>query len=1059
MSSTFARLATLLSLALLGILAPTIAASQPAHGQAADVVISEVMASNDSYPDGFGATPDWVELHNVSDAPVALTGWTISDGGDVWAIPPRTLASNGYLLIWASGKDLSGPELHTNFKLASGGEPVRLSRPDGSIVDEILYPTLGPDQSWGRDGAGALGYLSAPTPGTANAVGAPGAVTFGATPGAFTTSISIPLNATLAAGQTIRYTTDGTPVTATSTASAGPVTLTESTVLRVAIEGAGILGPETTGGFVAVSPSIASQTSDLPMVLVQSSGEIVRNDMTTAIVSVIDRSPDGRTRMLGAADYTGFAGLRIRGASSSGFPKKQYKLELWSDTVETSRDADLLGLGSEDDWALYAPGRMDRAMINNPFMYELGDQIGVPAPGYQFVELWLDNGDGGALSADDYQGLYMLRETITIGDNRVDLSKHTPTSAGPEGGYIIRHDWADDCCATLAQLDPFNVVSVKSPGIDDLTPAQLAWIDAWWDDMRAASASHEFGQIEQFIDLDSFIDYWLLLALTNGPDMLILSTYFMLDAGGRLQGGPLWDFDRTMGSVDSRTNALEFAEGWGTWSGGGNSYTDQLITFDFFGDLWQVPEIQARFRARWAELRTQPLSDANVASLMATLEREITESYPRELAVWNESTPGYGPRAEHGGSLAGEIDYMGTWVQTRLNWLDAELGSNAPIELTNPGTVTAAEGEAVSVQLEVDGGVAFDWAHSDLPAGLTIDEAGLLSGTVAIGDAQTLDVTVTVTNELGGATDELFTIAIAPSFAGEAALVLNEYNAVAPGASLDLGGSDVAFGQTPGNGGDWFEVVTIDDHLDLRGWRFDLYTNSPNGVSQTASLRLGQDPRLGDIRAGTIITVAESIPEDLSYGPAYGDWTLNLQANTAGDGALFANQTDFDTNHTKWRLVIRDENLQVRAPVAGETEPWDDANFGVSSGEVFHLTTDPSSAPDAVVDYLDATSSSFGSENVAAGRTQDLSALRPNVAADGDVDCDGILTVADALLIAQFGVGNRAAVGECPIAVPATQLAALKGDINNDQTTNIIDALMISQCVVGNLANGHCPVD
>jgi hypothetical protein len=55
-----------------------------------------------------------------------------------------------------------------------------------------------------------------------------------------------------------------------------------------------------------------------------------------------------------------------------------------------------------------------------------------------------------------------------------------------------------------------------------------------------------------------------------------------------------------------------------------------------------------------------------------------------------------------------------------------------------------------------------------------------------------------------------------------APIVLNEYNAVTSSNQLDGGtGADSFFGKIEGNGGNWFELLVIDDHLDMRQWRLD----------------------------------------------------------------------------------------------------------------------------------------------------------------------------------------------------------------------------------------------
>ena len=87
--------------------------------------------------------------------------------------------------------------------------------------------------------------------------------------------------------------------------------------------------------------------------------------------------------------------------------------------------------------------------------------------------------------------------------------------------------------------------------------------------------------------------------------------------------------------------------------------------------------------------------------------------------------------------------------------------------------------------------------------------------------------------------------------------------------------SDSYFGRVEGNGGDWFELVVITDHLDMRQWHLDIYNNG----SLDETLDLTDDPLWSDLRSGTIITISEDVPSDTSYDPAAGDWWINVQAH------------------------------------------------------------------------------------------------------------------------------------------------------------------------------------
>lgn len=211
-----------------------------------------------------------------------------------------------------------------------------------------------------------------------------------------------------------------------------------------------------------------------------------------------------------------------------------------------------------------------------------------------------------------------------------------------------------------------------------------------------------------------------------------------------------------------------------------------------------------------------------------------------------------------------------------------------------------------------------------------------------------------------------------------ASVILNEYNAVDPTSFLgggtaiadDSGGraSDSFFGRVPGNGGDWFELVVITDHLDMRNWMLDIYS----GGVLDETLSFTDHILWSDLRSGTIITVSEDLPNDVSYNPAAGDWWINVRANDAASGVYIENSS-FPVDSSSWQLRIRNAAGTIVFGPAGEgVSPAS----GISGIEIFRLEADPSAATLAnSVDYDDASDlCTFGAPN--QWGQQSLSALR-----------------------------------------------------------------------------------
>lgn len=126
-------------------------------GLEASPIISEFLASNSiEQADEDGEFSDWVEIYNPDATAVNLSGWHLTDNDtnpNKWTFPSVSIPAGGYLLVYASSKDraVSGSELHTNFKLSSGGEYLALIMPDQTTITSEFnpFPTQNEDISYG----------------------------------------------------------------------------------------------------------------------------------------------------------------------------------------------------------------------------------------------------------------------------------------------------------------------------------------------------------------------------------------------------------------------------------------------------------------------------------------------------------------------------------------------------------------------------------------------------------------------------------------------------------------------------------------------------------------------------------------------------------------------------------------------------------------------------------------------------------------------------------------------------------------------------------------------
>ena len=133
---------------------------------------------------------------------------------------------------------------------------------------------------------------------------------------------------------------------------------------------------------------------------------------------------------------------------------------------------------------------------------------------------------------------------------------------------------------------------IKDP---ETTPQQWAYITNYVQAFETALFSPNFTDpvngYRRYLDVDSFIDHYLVQEITKNQDVFWSSTFFTKERGDDLlRFGPVWDFDRSMGSlkgvVDLGPEGFR-ARGRGPWS----------------SRIFQDPTFVAQVAERWQELR------------------------------------------------------------------------------------------------------------------------------------------------------------------------------------------------------------------------------------------------------------------------------------------------------------------------------------------------------------------------------------------------------------------------------------------------------------------------
>ena len=203
---------------------------------ASPLAIDEVMVSNQATPIYNGECFDWAVIRNTSGEQLSLLGYTLTDSfsvPDKWAFPDKTLAPGEEFFISCDGDSDPGKS-NTGFSLDGAGEQLYVFDSEGALVDYIALHDIPLEASMGRlEGLPGFYYFTTPTPFARNGEGfrRVSALPVSLTPDGVYNDCD-GLSVALSGGGEIHYTTDGSLPTMSSALYEGPISVTETTVIR-----------------------------------------------------------------------------------------------------------------------------------------------------------------------------------------------------------------------------------------------------------------------------------------------------------------------------------------------------------------------------------------------------------------------------------------------------------------------------------------------------------------------------------------------------------------------------------------------------------------------------------------------------------------------------------------------------------------------------------------------------------------------------------------------------------------------------------------------------------
>ncbi len=424
------------------------------------------------------------------------------------------------------------------------------------------------------------------------------------------------------------------------------------------------------------APVSVNFTSFLPIVVINTNNNqaIPDDPRIVAHMGVIDNGNGATNRPTDSFNgYDGRIAIELRGKSSLDlFEKKSYRLET-QDSFGENNNVSLMGMPEENDWILYAP-YSDKTLMRNVITFQLDRNMGNYSSRTRYCELILNG---------SYEGIYVLMEKIKIDKNRVDiatLATKDISGDGLTGGYILRVDkpdgsgWYSTPHPVFQNARPI-FFQHEDPNQNELLSVQRNYIQDFILSFESALTSpnfaHELTGYKPYINIQSFIDYFIIIELTKDVDGYRFSTYMHKDKdskGGKLTMGPIWDFNLGYGNVDYFDPSLR-VDGWIYRE----SSSPNLGYMYWWSRMMQDETFRNQLKCRWEMIREDILSNKYMTDYVDTLAKSLDAAQQRNFQRWDILGIYVWPNSFLGSTYREEVDWLKNWITNRLDWMDANM--------------------------------------------------------------------------------------------------------------------------------------------------------------------------------------------------------------------------------------------------------------------------------------------------------------------------------------------------------------------------------------------------
>lgn len=348
--------------------------------------------------------------------------------------------------------------------------------------------------------------------------------------------------------------------------------------------------------------------------------------------------------------------IRVRGDSSRKFNKVGYAVRLIKEDG-SNNPLEIMGMDSHHEWVLHGP-YLDKTLMRNYLSYNLAGEIMDYAPNVRFCELILNG---------KYQGVYVMTESITAGNDGARLSMDVTKSDHKYTGYLLRLDnpplLKEDALNSFSDYTMRTPQSIEIyyPGKSQMTPEMKEAIKDDFSAFEKALYSYDYDSkkygYESFIDVESFVDYFLISELTYNGDTGGKSTYIYKGADNRYRMC-VWDFN----------NAFDnFQEGELGFKG---FFMTDVV---WYAMLLKDEDFAKQVVTRYRMLRETTFNEDYLMACIDETDAYLGDAVNRNFAVWNEDLTTLYEYDRNCGDHEEEIGKLKIWLHQRLLWMDENI--------------------------------------------------------------------------------------------------------------------------------------------------------------------------------------------------------------------------------------------------------------------------------------------------------------------------------------------------------------------------------------------------